>query len=177
MPATAATMRRGPSRFIPPARSAASPPRSSAPSSAAPPSNPSSATSRNIIAWAATSSPTAPEMPPTPSSPPSATTSDGSSPGSVFSCAYSWNASAQPRSFSPPEIRIVHGRQEGHGPGGQRFWFDPRAGEFWFENNSAFDGARSRRFFFHLPFEHSEDAADQDRSIVLFRAWARSEPA
>ena len=28
-----------------------------------------------------------------------------------------------------------------------------------------------RRFFFYLPFEHSEDAADQDRSVAHFRAW------
>ena len=30
---------------------------------------------------------------------------------------------------------------------------------------------RSRRFFFYLPFEHSEDLIDQARSITLFRAW------
>ena len=35
---------------------------------------------------------------------------------------------------------------------------------------------RSRRFFFYLPFEHSEDAADQDRSIALFRAWVEACP-
>ncbi len=33
-----------------------------------------------------------------------------------------------------------------------------------------------RRFFFYLPFEHSEHAADQDRSIALFRAWVDSSP-
>jgi len=35
-----------------------------------------------------------------------AATSDGSSPGSVFSCAYSWNASAQPR--PPAKRRMNH---------------------------------------------------------------------
>jgi uncharacterized protein (DUF924 family) len=29
-----------------------------------------------------------------------------------------------------------------------------------------------RRFFFYLPFEHSEDAADQARAVALFRRWA-----
>ena len=29
-----------------------------------------------------------------------------------------------------------------------------------------------RRFFFYLPFEHSEDAADQRRSVALFRRLA-----
>ena len=29
-----------------------------------------------------------------------------------------------------------------------------------------------RRFFFYLPFEHSEDRADQARSVALFRRWA-----
>jgi uncharacterized protein (DUF924 family) len=29
-----------------------------------------------------------------------------------------------------------------------------------------------RRFFFYLPFEHSEEAADQARSVTLFRRWA-----
>jgi uncharacterized protein (DUF924 family) len=29
-----------------------------------------------------------------------------------------------------------------------------------------------RRFFFYLPYEHSEDLADQQRSLALFRAWA-----
>lgn len=29
-----------------------------------------------------------------------------------------------------------------------------------------------RRFFFYLPFEHSEEAADQTRSVTLFRRWA-----
>lgn len=29
-----------------------------------------------------------------------------------------------------------------------------------------------RRFFFYLPYEHSEKLADQDRCAVLFRAWA-----
>jgi uncharacterized protein (DUF924 family) len=28
-----------------------------------------------------------------------------------------------------------------------------------------------RRFFFYMPFEHSESAADQDRAVALFRAW------
>jgi uncharacterized protein (DUF924 family) len=35
---------------------------------------------------------------------------------------------------------------------------------------------RSRCFFFYLPFEHSEDAADQDRSVALFRTWVESCP-
>ena len=34
----------------------------------------------------------------------------------------------------------------------------------------------SRRFFFYLPFERSEDAADQDRSVALFRAWVEACP-
>ncbi len=34
--------------------------------------------------------------------------------------------------------------------------------------------SRERRFFFYLPFEHSEDAADQDRSIALFRTWVET---
>jgi uncharacterized protein (DUF924 family) len=29
-----------------------------------------------------------------------------------------------------------------------------------------------RRFFFYLPFEHSEDPKDQARSVELFRRWA-----
>jgi uncharacterized protein (DUF924 family) len=29
-----------------------------------------------------------------------------------------------------------------------------------------------RRVFFYLPFEHSEDAKDQARSVALFRRWA-----
>lgn len=29
-----------------------------------------------------------------------------------------------------------------------------------------------RRFFFYLPFEHSEAAADQAHSVALFRLWA-----
>ena len=36
---------------------------------------------------------------------------------------------------------------------------------------------RDRRFFFYLPFEHSEDLADQDRSIALFGAWVEAAPA
>jgi len=32
--------------------------------------------------------------------------------------------------------------------------------------------AADRRFFFYLPFEHSEDPADQARSVALFRRWA-----
>jgi len=31
-----------------------------------------------------------------------------------------------------------------------------------------------RRHFFYLPFEHSEDAEDQRRSVALFRAWAEA---
>ena len=34
--------------------------------------------------------------------------------------------------------------------------------------------ALARRYFFYLPFEHSEDPADQRRSLALFRAWADS---
>ncbi len=29
-----------------------------------------------------------------------------------------------------------------------------------------------RRWFFYMPFEHSEALADQDRAVALFRAWA-----
>jgi uncharacterized protein (DUF924 family) len=32
------------------------------------------------------------------------------------------------------------------------------------------------RFFFYLPFEHSEDAEDQARSVALFRAWLEASP-
>lgn len=31
-----------------------------------------------------------------------------------------------------------------------------------------------RRHFFYLPFEHSEDAGDQRRSVELFRDWAEA---
>lgn len=33
-----------------------------------------------------------------------------------------------------------------------------------------------RRRFFYLPFEHSEDEADQARSVALFRAWLEESP-
>lgn len=33
-----------------------------------------------------------------------------------------------------------------------------------------------RRHFFYLPFEHSEDLADQERSCALFYAWAEEFP-
>jgi uncharacterized protein (DUF924 family) len=33
-----------------------------------------------------------------------------------------------------------------------------------------------RRPFFILPFEHSEDLAEQDRSVALFQAWAEAAP-
>ena len=33
-----------------------------------------------------------------------------------------------------------------------------------------------RRFFFYMPFEHSEIAADQDRSVELFGAWLEASP-
>jgi uncharacterized protein (DUF924 family) len=33
------------------------------------------------------------------------------------------------------------------------------------------------RVFFYLPFEHSEDLADQELSVALFRAWAAEHPA
>ncbi len=36
--------------------------------------------------------------------------------------------------------------------------------------------ARARRFFFYVPYEHSEDPADQDRSVALFRAWVEACP-
>jgi uncharacterized protein (DUF924 family) len=36
---------------------------------------------------------------------------------------------------------------------------------------------RNRRFFFYLPFEHSEDLIDQARSITLFRDWVDDCPA
>ena len=32
------------------------------------------------------------------------------------------------------------------------------------------------RPFFYLPFEHSEDPAEQDRSVALFQAWAEAAP-
>jgi len=35
---------------------------------------------------------------------------------------------------------------------------------------------RDRRFFFYLPFEHSEDPAEQDRSVALFHAWVEAAP-
>ena len=35
---------------------------------------------------------------------------------------------------------------------------------------------RERRFFFYLPFEHSEDVADQARSTSLFRDWVETAP-
>jgi uncharacterized protein (DUF924 family) len=37
-----------------------------------------------------------------------------------------------------------------------------------------FDAAQpvDRRWFLYLPYEHSEDLADQDRCVALFRAWA-----
>jgi uncharacterized protein (DUF924 family) len=34
-----------------------------------------------------------------------------------------------------------------------------------------------RRFFFYLPFEHSEDAGDQARSVAYFSAWCDCCPA
>jgi IS5 family transposase len=58
--------------------STASPTKSNAPSGAAPPSNPPSAISRTITAWAATISPMRPATPSTPSSPLQATTSAAS---------------------------------------------------------------------------------------------------
>jgi uncharacterized protein (DUF924 family) len=36
--------------------------------------------------------------------------------------------------------------------------------------------ARQRRFFFYLPYEHSENPADQERSVALFRAWVETSP-
>lgn len=33
-----------------------------------------------------------------------------------------------------------------------------------------------RRAFFFLPFEHSEDLAEQERSVALFQAWAEAAP-
>jgi uncharacterized protein (DUF924 family) len=33
-----------------------------------------------------------------------------------------------------------------------------------------------RRCFFYLPFEHSEDLAEQDRSVTLFQAWGDAAP-
>ncbi len=36
---------------------------------------------------------------------------------------------------------------------------------------------RGRRFFFYLPFEHSEDLTDQARSLALFRDWVEAAPA
>ena len=35
---------------------------------------------------------------------------------------------------------------------------------------------RDRRFFFYMPFEHSEDPAEQDRSVALFHAWVEAAP-
>jgi uncharacterized protein (DUF924 family) len=35
---------------------------------------------------------------------------------------------------------------------------------------------RGRRFFFYLPFEHSEDLIDQARSLTLFREWVEESP-
>jgi IS5 family transposase len=83
MPAIAATTPRpiASSRSTPPARSAASRRRSSASSNGAPPSSRSSATSKNITAWDATTSPMPAVTPSTPCSPPLATTSAASSRG------------------------------------------------------------------------------------------------
>ena len=36
------------------------------------------------------------------------------------------------------------------------------------------DTALDRRFFFYVPFEHSESLADQERSVALFQAWAEA---
>jgi|SRR5262245_5081446 uncharacterized protein (DUF924 family) len=36
------------------------------------------------------------------------------------------------------------------------------------------DTAIDRRFFFYVPFEHSESLADQERSVALFQAWAEA---
>lgn len=35
---------------------------------------------------------------------------------------------------------------------------------------------RERRFFFYLPFEHSEDLMNQARSLTLFREWVEDAP-
>src|SRR5262249_55553472 len=32
-----------------------------------------------------------------------------------------------------------------------------------------------RRFFFYMPFEHSEDLEDQRRSVMPFRPWAEAQ--
>jgi uncharacterized protein (DUF924 family) len=34
----------------------------------------------------------------------------------------------------------------------------------------------ARRYFLYLPFEHSEDLADQERAVALFYAWAEEYP-
>src|SRR5258707_6096921 len=83
MPAIAATTPRPitSSRSTRPARSAASRRRSSASSNGAPLSSRSSATSKNITAWAATTSPMPAVTPSTPCSPPPGTTSAACSPG------------------------------------------------------------------------------------------------
>src|SRR5437868_2600372 len=83
MPAIAATTPRPitSSRSTRPARSAASRRRSSASSNGAPPSSRSSATSKNITAWDATTLPMPAATPSTPCSPPLATTSAASSRG------------------------------------------------------------------------------------------------
>jgi uncharacterized protein (DUF924 family) len=39
-----------------------------------------------------------------------------------------------------------------------------------FDSRTPLDG----RFFFYMPFQHSEDAADQRRSVALFRRWAEA---
>ena len=36
------------------------------------------------------------------------------------------------------------------------------------------DTPMARRFFFYVPFEHSELAADQERSVALFQAWVEA---
>lgn len=36
--------------------------------------------------------------------------------------------------------------------------------------------ALDRRFFFYMPFEHSEEAGDQARSVALFRRWVDEHP-
>lgn len=102
MPAIVATTprRTRPSRSVSPATGAASPRPSSGRCDGGPPSSPSSAISRPITAWAATSWPSPKAMPTTPCSPPSATISASCSTGWGFCAPSSWRCS-QPQQRHP----------------------------------------------------------------------------
>jgi hypothetical protein len=109
--ATAATTRRPiiASRSMSRGRSGASPNRSSASCAAGPPSNPSSATPKASIGWAAIISPFNKATRSTPSSPPPDTTSEDCWPGWRSCCSHCCSPSREPRhhgiSPSPSDLR------------------------------------------------------------------------